>query len=294
MKKPTPDLSKKTKAELTAMARRKKIAVTSGMLKDELVKAVKKGLRKIEAQKKTKTAKKISKKKSPKISKSKTLKKPKSAARKTTEASKIKTTVKKRTTPKSSSAKGMVKKSSRKKPATLKPKTVLSPNTIKRQEPPKLVGTPSDLPERYNDHRLVVLARDPNWAYAYWDLNKARVQDLLSKIRQPSTHARWVLRVFSAELHPTGQEGHYFDIDIDLKSGSYYLDLSRPGARFIVEIGVIDSTGMFRATAQSSPVILPSDHPSETTAPEGTAPQQASASSPDRPGFTKPSSSRSK
>ena len=294
MKKPTPDLSKKTKAELTAMARRKKIAVTSGMLKDELVKAVKKGLRKIEAQKKTKTAKKISKKKSPKISKSKTLKKPKSAARKTTEASKIKTTVEKKTAPKSSSAKGKVKKSSRKKPATLKPKTVLSPNTIKRQEPPKLVGTPSDLPERYNDHRLVVLARDPNWAYAYWDLNKARVQDLLSKIRQPSTHARWVLRVFSAELHPTGQEGHYFDIDIDLKSGSYYLDLSRPGARFIMEIGVIDSTGMFRATAQSSPVILPSDHPSETTAPEGTAPQQASASSPDRPGFTKPSSSRSK
>ena len=294
MKKPTPDLSKKTKAELTAMARRKKIAVTSGMLKDELVKAVKKGLRKIEAQKKTKTAKKISKKKSPKISKSKTVKKPKSAARKTTEASKIKTTVKKKTAPKSSSAKGKVKKSSRKKPATLKPKTVLSPNTIKRQEPPKLVGTPSDLPERYNDHRLVVLARDPNWAYAYWDLNKARVQDLLSKIRQPSTHARWVLRVFSAELHPTEKEGHYFDIDIDLKSGSYYLDLSRPGARFIVEIGVIDSTGMFRATAQSSPVILPSDHPSETTAPEGTAPQQASASSPDRPGFTKPSSSRSK
>ena len=278
MKKPTPDLSKKTKAELTAMARRKKIAVTSGMLKDELVKAVKKGLRKIEAQKNTKTAKKISKKKSPKISKSKTVKKPKSGARKTTAASKIKTTVKKKTAPKSSSAKGKVKKSSRKKPATLKPKTVLSPNTIKRQEPPKLVGTPSDLPERYNDHRLVVLARDPNWAYAYWDLNKARVQDLLSKIRQPSTHARWVLRVFSAELHPTEKEGHYFDIDIDLKSGSYYLDLSRPGARFIVEIGVIDSTGMFRATAQSSPVILPSDHPSETTAPEGTAHQELSDS----------------
>jgi len=278
MKKPTPDLSKKTKAELTTMARRKKIAVTSGMLKDELIKAVKKGLRKIEAQKKTKTAKKISKKKSPKLSKTKTAQKPKSAVRKTTAVKKVKTTVKKKTTPKSRPAKGRVKKSSRKKPATLKPKTVSSPEPVKRQTPPKLVGTPSNLPERYHDHRLVVLARDPNWAYAYWDLNAARVRDLLSKTRQPSTNARWVLRVFSAELHPTKKEGHFFDINIDLKSGSYYLDLSRPGARFIVEIGVIDNTGMFRATAQSSPVILPTDHPSETTAPEGTAHQELSDS----------------
>ncbi len=65
------------------------------------------------------------------------------------------------------------------------------------------------------------------------------------------------------------EKGHYFDIDIDVKTGSYYLDLSRPGARFTVEIGVMDISGMFRATAQSNPVILPLDHPSETTAPEG-------------------------
>jgi hypothetical protein len=255
------------------MARRKKIAVTSGMLKAELIKTIKKGLRKLEAQK-TKSVKKDSKKKSPKIAETKTAKKPKSATRKTKPARKIKTTVKKKTTPKRSPSKVKVKKSSRKKTATLKPKTVLSPKTVKRQEPPKLVGTPSDLPERYNDHRLVVLARDPNWAYAYWDLDAARVRDLLSKTRQPSTHVRWVLRVYSAELNPAKGEGHYFDVDIDLKSGSYYLDLSRPGARFIVEIGAIDITGMFRATAQSSPVILPTDRPSETIAPEGTAPRK--------------------
>ena len=40
--KPTSDLSNKTKAELTALARRKKIPVTSGMLKDELIKTIKK------------------------------------------------------------------------------------------------------------------------------------------------------------------------------------------------------------------------------------------------------------
>lgn len=50
--KRTSELSNKTKAELTAMARRKKIPVASGMIKDELIKAIQKGLRKIEAKKK--------------------------------------------------------------------------------------------------------------------------------------------------------------------------------------------------------------------------------------------------
>jgi hypothetical protein len=303
--KPTLNLLSKTKAELTAMARRKKIPVTSGMLKDDLIKAIKKGLRKIETQKKSKTAavktrkqtpasktaKKSLKKKSSKPPKTKTAKQPKSPARTTTTPKRIKTSVKK-TALKKSPVKGNAKKTSTKKSVSRKPKTVLPPKTIKRQTPPKSVGTPSDLPERYNDHRLVVLARDPNWAYAYWDLDAARVRDLLSKTSQSPDKARWVLRVFSAGLTPAEDKGLFFDINVDVKTGSYYLDLSRPGGRFIVEIGVIDSSGMFRTTAQSNPVILPIDHPSETIAPEGTAPSKA-PTSPSGSGFSKPPSSRS-
>jgi hypothetical protein len=272
--KPTSNLSNKTKAELTAMARRKKIPVTSGMLKDDLIKAVKKGLRKIEAQKKSrtatvktrkqtpasKTAKKNSKRKSPKTPKAKTARKPKAASRKTAP-------IKQKQTP-------------NKKKTARKPKTARSPKTVKRQTHSKPVATLSNLPERYGDHRLVALARDPNWAYAYWDLNPTRVRDLLKSANQTADKARWVLRVYSASLHPAEDKGHFFDIDIDVKTGSYYLDLSRPGARFVVEIGVIDASGMFRTTAQSNPLILPMDHPAETTAPEGTAPSET----PDSPG----------
>jgi hypothetical protein len=285
--KRTSDLSNNTKAELTAMARRKKIPVTSGMRKDELIKAIKKGLRKIEAQKKPKTTKTIPKKKSSKTSKAKTARQP--TSRKTASTQRKQTSVKKKAVRKKRPAKGKVKKAPAKKSAARKPKTTRSPKTVKRQARSKPAETLSDLPERYGDHRLVVLARDPNWAYAYWDLDAARVRDLLNKTGQSPAHARWVLRVYSAALHPVEEKGHYFDIDIDVKTGSYYLDLSRPGARFIVEIGVMDASGMFRTTAQSNSIILPMDHPAETIAPEGTAPSEAPAS-PDRPGFTKPPS----
>ena len=208
------------------MARRKKIPVTSGMLKDELIKAIKKGLRKIEAQKKSKTAKKTSKKKSSKTPKAKTARKPKTAQRKTATAKRNKLRLKRRRR-KKSPAKAKTRKSSREK--VCRAQTQNGPLSKNGSKPDafQTCGNPSDLPERYGDHRLVVLARDPNWAYAYWDLNPTQVADLLKRAGQSSTNARWVLRVYSAALHPEEDKGHYFDVDINVKAGSYYLDLSR-------------------------------------------------------------------
>ena len=262
--KRTADLSSKTKTELTAMARRKKIPVTSGMIKDELIRTIKKGLRKIEAQKKSKLAKKTSKKKSAKTSKVKT-------ARKATGLKKK--SIKKKT-----------KQKTVKKSAARKPKKVRSAKTVKSKASSKSLET--HLPDRYGDHRLIVLARDPNWAYAYWDLSPAKVRDLLKSVGQTADKARWVLRVYSAALHPVEDKQHYFDVDTDVRGGNYYLNLSKPGARFIVEIGVMETSGLFRSTAQSNPFILPLDHPSDTIAQESTFSEDMT--SPSVTSFSKP------
>jgi len=267
-----PEYSKMTKAQLTALARRKKIPVKSGALKEDLVKAIKKGLRKIEAQKKSKpsttaktrkrTAAIKTKKRSTQTSKAKTQKKPRSATRKTGVAKRAKASPKK-VVRKPSAIKKKTQKTAAHKPKTTRPKKSAQP--VPRSLPGK---TP--LPVRYGDHRLVILPRDPNWAYAYWDLDPKRVRDLESRPGQ----ARWVLRVYSAPLQPVEHKGAFFDVEVNVNDESYYLDLSRPGARFIVEIGVVDASGMFRATAQSNPVILPMDHPSDKTAEQGIVPSK--------------------
>ncbi|MDH3256753.1 MAG: DUF4912 domain-containing protein [Nitrospinota bacterium] len=306
--KPTSDLSKKTKTELTALARRKKIPVTSGMLKEALIRAIKKGLRKIEAQKKSKTTKAKSRKRSPaskttrrtvktkspktskaKTARAKTARKPKTTARKTASIKGKQTSAKKKTTRKTSPAKGKVKRAPAKKPVARKPQTARPPRTAKGPARSKPVET--DLPGRYEDHRLAVMARDPNWAYAYWDLNPKQVRHLLKSAGQTADKARWILRVYSAALQPVEEKGHYFDVDINVEGGNYYLNLARPGARFIVEIGVFDTTGLFRSTAQSNPVILPLDRPSDTLAQESTF--SGDMTSPGASTFTKPPSSRS-
>ena len=276
-----PELSKLTKTELTAMARRKKIPVPSGMLKDAMVKAIKKGLRKIEAQKKSKPATAKTRKRataqrtktSPEKAvrgKSRVAVKAKKTPTKKSVANKTKTAtakIRKRTTtakrkPKTATAK------TRKRATTAKQKPkIATAKKVTSKPVPKPRETHPDLPASYGDHRLVVMARDPNWAYAYWELDPKRVHDLTQSAGQSST--RWVLRVYSATLHPEVEKGNYFDIVINVDTGSFYLNLSKPGARFIVEIGVVDASGFFRSAAQSKPVILPLDHPSEAIAPQG-------------------------
>jgi len=269
--KQTLQLKNKTKAELTAMARRKKIPVSSGMVKDELIKTIKKGLRKIEAQKKSKATKQTPKKKSAKKAKTKTVSRKSTAGKQTP--------VKKKTVHKKSPAKRNVKKAAAKKSVAPTSKTV----------PSSKVET--DLPETYGDHRLVVMPRDPNWAYAYWDLNPTKVRDLLKSAGQTADNARWILRVYASPLRATEDMKNFFDVDIHVQGGNYYLNLSRPGARFIVEIGVMDHSGLFRSTAQSNPFILPLDHPSETIAQESTFSENLP--SPSVTSFTKPPFSRS-
>ena len=204
--KRTLELSSKTKAELTAMARRKKIPVTSGMIKDELIKAIKKGLRKIEAQKKSKTTTAKTRKRTP-VSKATR----RTSKAKTSKASKVKTARKpKSTARKKSPVKKTAKKASTKKSVTRKPKTARSPKTVKSQTHSEPVETLSNLPEHYGDHRLVVMARDPNWAYAYWDLNPTKIRNLLKSAGQTADKARWVLRVYSAALQPVEEKGPLF------------------------------------------------------------------------------------
>ncbi|TDJ52240.1 MAG: DUF4912 domain-containing protein [Nitrospina sp.] len=286
----TPDYRKMSKTQLTALARRKKIPVKAGLLKEDLVKALKKGLRKIEAQKKSKpkaAAKKkaATKKRKPMAAAKKKVatkkRKPVAAAKKKVATKKRKpaTAAKKKVakTSKTSPAKRKTKKIAVKKSPTQKKSTTQKRKTTRVTKPapsaPRSRPARTGLPDRYGDHRLVVLARDPNQAYVYWELDPKRMRELAPG----GEPARWVLRVYAAPLHPGVEKGAYFDVDINVKDGSYYLDLSRPGARFTVEIGVVDASGGFRATAQSNPVILPLDHPSKTVASPSTAPAKDSA-----------------
>ncbi len=90
------------------------------------------------------------------------------------------------------------------------------------------------LPERYNDTRLVLLLRDPEWAFAYWDINEGKKE----KLQALPNYEGFFLRVYEyLGEHPTKENLlDYFDIGVGEEDDSRYINLHKPGIDYRVEL----------------------------------------------------------
>jgi uncharacterized protein len=92
------------------------------------------------------------------------------------------------------------------------------------------------IPEKYNDTRIVLLLRDPLWAYTYWDIN----DNELTKMKDEIFFEGFFLRVFELN-NKEAVEGDYYnkdnildyyDIPVDEKDSSWYINLGKTGRFF--------------------------------------------------------------
>ena len=76
-----------------------------------------------------------------------------------------------------------------------------------------------DLPLRYNETCVVFMVRDPNWAFAYWDIEDQQVQG----IKGSDHFEQLLLRVYDVELVDfDGTNAHsFFDIPIQFEDMSW-------------------------------------------------------------------------
>lgn len=80
-----------------------------------------------------------------------------------------------------------------------------------------------ELPESYNETTVVLMLRDPSWAFAYWDL---RESDLVL-FQRSDTFEGLVLRVYSMDEPNTSLEAarQRFDIPVTLLDSRWYINL---------------------------------------------------------------------
>ncbi len=113
----------------------------------------------------------------------------------------------------------------------------------------------TDLPFSYNETKLVLLVRDPIWAYGYWDFSSKTwkwIQDFF--VADPGTRPK--LRVHNLDL------GTYFDLNVHLEAKNWYIELAQPDTSFEAELGLMDSNGRFHRIVKSNRVRTPRDKPS--------------------------------
>ena len=87
------------------------------------------------------------------------------------------------------------------------------------------------LPTTYDETKIVLLLRDPLWAFTYWDLEKSD----FDSITKTETKNRLLLRVY--ECIPGTQEtkGEVFDIPVKKIDRSWYINLPRTGSSYYIE-----------------------------------------------------------
>ncbi|MGB3293805.1 MAG: DUF4912 domain-containing protein [Phormidesmis sp.] len=117
-----------------------------------------------------------------------------------------------------------------------------------------------DLPGGYGESRIVLLPRDPQWAYAYWDIPNEHKQQLRSQ-----GGSRLALRFYDVT-----------DVDLDTQSPhslqqyecgevarEWYLPVPVGDRDYTVEIGYVCDDGRWLVLSSSAPVRIPPVYPSD-------------------------------
>jgi hypothetical protein len=116
---------------------------------------------------------------------------------------------------------------------------------------------PPRLPETYGQDRLVLMARDPYWIHAYWEVTPATVARAKVDLGPEGEGHRWVLRIKSQE--ETASEGNVeiFDVDIEPDARSWYLRVPRPDRTYEATIGLLTKDGALYPFAKSDRATTP-------------------------------------
>ncbi|MBI2265550.1 MAG: DUF4912 domain-containing protein [Armatimonadetes bacterium] len=116
----------------------------------------------------------------------------------------------------------------------------------------KEVKPPTELPNLYLEDRLVLLPRDPYWAFAYWEISEQKKQEIAELFGDSFRKARRVLRI--SEL-AGGKETFYMEIDVK-DADNWYVPLWKPGRSFVGELGFLIE-GRFVFVARSNEIRMP-------------------------------------
>lgn len=115
-------------------------------------------------------------------------------------------------------------------------------------------GEDIELPDSYNETRIVLLLRDPSWAYAYWDLQVAERE----AFQRSQTFESLLLRVYSLDSpdDDAARARSSFDIPVTLGDSRWYINLPEPGCYYRITLAAVEE-GVERQLVWSNVVAVP-------------------------------------
>lgn len=112
----------------------------------------------------------------------------------------------------------------------------------------------------YGDNKIVIMARDPWWVYAYWEITDQREAEVKRQIsKQNLTAIKSILRIYDVtDIDFNGKNANsYFDIKLSGLAKNWYVNTGIPNRAYCVDIGILTKEGKFFTLARSNVVRTP-------------------------------------
>lgn len=125
---------------------------------------------------------------------------------------------------------------------------------------PKQADQDPQLPHRYGVDRLALMARDPHWLFAYWEITATKQEEFNTNYGPTawnSTHP--VLRVYDVtgvEFNGANAKG-FVDIHVGEHVDNWHIQVGEPDRSFCVDLGRMFQDGRFVTLLRSNIVTTP-------------------------------------
>jgi uncharacterized protein len=118
----------------------------------------------------------------------------------------------------------------------------------------------ADLPAGYGDSRIVLLPRDPQWAYTYWDIPNEHKQELRKQGGQ-----QLALRIYDVtDIDIEYQSPHSIqEYPADELAREWYIPVPVSDRDYVIDIGYRTADGRWLVLARSARVHIPPVYPSD-------------------------------
>lgn len=118
----------------------------------------------------------------------------------------------------------------------------------------------ADLPSGYGESRIVLLPRDPQWAYTYWDIPNEHKEELRRQGGQ-----QLALRIYDvSDINIEYQSPHSIqEYPADELAREWYLPVPVSDRDYVIDIGYRAADGRWLVLARSTRVHIPPVYPSD-------------------------------
>lgn len=119
------------------------------------------------------------------------------------------------------------------------------------------------LPEGYGTTEAVLLPRDPNWMFIYWEISDQTKAEVRAKHGTDIFEsARQVIRVYDTTSDADARK--YFDNPALMEAKSWYINVPESGRTYCCEVGLATPDGDFISLVRTNNIQLPAGRLSDT------------------------------